>query len=864
MVRHAYSTMVILAVVVHTMLATAQPIYTHVGPIALNANEDPTHPTVNVVDTTTLNNGNIVIVYQRSNASGHADSYYRGINPTDLSTLFVGKVYGGADFTTGGQNPNVRGVSAIDDGGFVVTGVPAPAWSTTWLERYDANGVVQGAPIDNMLPSSSAFYLEKLSNGNLLTISGCYASIFTSNGTVIVNALSLVPSCPHGTQSTYKPFAGGFVFNRGSQISTWSNTAQLLVGPIGFPGGAYPEFTPVILDNNQRVVVSSHGFTGAGFFRVYNLTDLQPISPTITYPQGYTRFMAGFGDGTQFVTSYIDRMEVFDMDGNSVSQLLIGNEPKRLFIGISTAEDWIGLEEQGGPPSINAARYSLNPPPPECDCTASALTTDYTQDRVPDAAQDAFATIALNESTWEVEFTVHNVRKITNGHVLAASVNPRATAASAFTGVVSSFSAGALWNPANCTLNGIDTPASNLGITVTAAYNCTRSYRIVYSLVNTANQNAHCQLVADADDLRVGCHLILSSVRAYDLTEPTAFLTSETSFTANITLPRNLNNNVSDLLYATLAKCNVLNFPEFAIDCRVPGLWNFETTFSVAQNIDNWIDASSCVQSQTAVATFVRCGLNSVPVAGYTEASANVTATVAGTSETLTFSLEYTLPRAASATASASLQNFIISIGMLNEKYYYAGADRATLYIHVFDTSRLQITQLDMFNANGQTYALADYPQFQLSQTNNATHFIIEFRPSAIRQDSAFYRNGPHGVNVSFLFTAASTSRRQMVSASTKSDGFVVFDNLRVQGDAAAAASNSDAASSSTAGAASASTAIIAAVAGVAVLAVGSIAAAVVINRRRRAGKTSEPAAEEQRTTPGDADCEVAVPEDQV
>ena len=46
------------------------------------------------------------------------------------------------------------------------------------------------------------------------------------------------------------------------------------------------------------------------------------------------------------------------------------------------------------------------------------------------------------------------------------------------------------------------------------------------------------------------------------------------------------------------------------------------TTFTVSENID-WIDENSCVQSRTADATFIRCGLNSVPVGLYTEAVAN-------------------------------------------------------------------------------------------------------------------------------------------------------------------------------------------------------------------------------------------------
>ena len=477
-------------------------------------------------------------------------------------------------------------------------------------------------------------------------------------------------------------------------------------------------------------------------------------------------------------------------------------------------------------------------PAASCSCPLS-LTVDYQQDRVPDAAKNAFATIALNENTWEVEFDVHDVLSITNGHIIVGKPNTRETAATAFGPLVQAYSATELWNPpADCTLGANDQPVSTSGVTVVyQPSNCTRRYRIVYSLVNAGNQNTQrCTLDQSGDDLSVTCNLTLSSVRAYDLTEPTAFLSSETSFSASITLPRNLNNNVSDLLYATLAKCNVLNSPDFAIDCRVPGVWNFDTTFAVSQNIPDWINAASCASTTTTVATFVRCDLNSVPVTGYTEANANVTATVSGSNgQQLTFSLEYTLPRAASATASASLQNFIVSIGMLNEKYYYAGADRATLLIETFDTSRLAITQLEMFNANGQVYDLRGYPQFQLSESNNATHFIIEFRPSAIRQDSAFYRNGPHGVNVSFLFTAASTSRRQL---NLQEGGNVVVNGIRVKGEATASAASPSGSSGGSAGSpAVSSTVIIAAAAGVAVLAVGAIAAAVIVSKRRGAAR---------------------------
>ena len=492
--------------------------------------------------------------------------------------------------------------------------------------------------------------------------------------------------------------------------------------------------------------------------------------------------------------------------------------------------------------------------PLSCDCSAG-LGVDYTSDRVPDASKQATTSISLNETTWEVVFTVSNVLHLKEGHVIAGKPNTRQTAEAAFTPLVSAWDAAALWKPENCTVGPLDTPASGQGITVTKDSNCVKTYQMVFSLVDASKQNGHCTLVANADDLAIGCHVILTSTRAYDLTEPTAFLSSETSFTANITLPRNLNNQVSDLLYATLAKCNVLNSPDFAIDCRAPGIWNFRNTFAVAQNIPDWIDASSCAHSTTAAATFVRCALtNGVPVAGYTEAAANITATIDGGArdgEQLTFSLEYTLPRLSSATASASLQNFIVGVSMLNEKYYYAGADRATILVEVFDTSRLQITQLDMFNANGQVYSLSQYPQFQLAQSNNATHFSIEFRPSAIRQDSAFYRNGPHGVNISFLFTAASNRRQMIVAQANNADGYVTVTNINVQGPTSVGTGNAAAGAASSANSAASSSVLIAVLAGVAVLSVGTLVAVVVVVRRRRSLTAPQAAADDKASSTG-------------
>ena len=532
---------------------------------------------------------------------------------------------------------------------------------------------------------------------------------------------------------------------------------------------------------------------------------------------------------------------------NSLSQYC-GEEVLTFFFSGGTGMHRVTVTPTEPAPCAILTPAPPSPVPPVCDCAADQLTADYTSDRIPDAAKDAYTTIVLNEATWEVVFTVHNVRHISNGHVIAGKVDTQTTAQTAFTPLISAWDANELWNPQNCTAGAIDTPASNLGITVTKNFNCFKTYEMTFSLVDSNKQNQHCQLVATADDLAIGCNLILSAVRAYDLTEPTAFLSAETSFTANITLPRNLNNNVSDLLYATLAKCNVLNEPDFVLDCRIPGLWTFATTFAVSQST-NWIDASTCVQSQTAVATFVRCGLNNIPVGVYTEVSANITATETNRNEQMRFSIDYTLPRASSATASASLQNFILSIFMLNEKYYYAGADRATILIETFATSRLEITQLDMFNANGQVYSLRAYPQFQLSETSNATHFIIEWRPSAIRQDSEFYRNGPHGVNVSFLFTAAS-NRRRMIAA-TDADGVVTVNNIRVavpQSDSAA----NDADAASNVAVEAPPTVLIVVIASVAVIAVGSIIAVLTVVRRRRAAHKFPEEATVQGSEPGE------------
>ena len=502
----------------------------------------------------------------------------------------------------------------------------------------------------------------------------------------------------------------------------------------------------------------------------------------------------------------------------------------------------------------------------DCNCTGTELTADYTQDRVPDALKDAYSEIVLNRDTWQVEFYVKNVRKISNGHVLTGSADTRKTAVEAFAPLTAPFNQSDLWTNPTCNLSAIDTPVASQGINLTTHYDCTREYQIIFSLVDASKQNQHCELNLVDEEILVNCSITMTAVRAYDATESTAFLAVESRFTGAVVMPNELQYEVADIMYATLAKCSVLNGPIFAIDCRVPGLWTFGSTFSAVSNLPDFIDAASCVQSQTTspAATFVRCGLNSVPVGVYTEVDANVSATIVtpppqsqNVTGSLIFSLQYTLPRAASATASASLQNFIESIGMLNEKYYYAGADRATMYIQTFDTSRLGITQLEMFNANGQVYNLRGYPQFQLTETSNATHFIIEWRPSAIRQDSAFYRNGPHGVNVSFLFTAA-PSRRQMV-VSSANEGSVTVNGLRVEAvDARDGGlfgapennnNNNNGATAADAAATGASTVgIIAGVAAACVVAIVVIVAAIVAVNRRKVAESEPQAAVEEIT----------------
>ena len=509
--------------------------------------------------------------------------------------------------------------------------------------------------------------------------------------------------------------------------------------------------------------------------------------------------------------------------------------------------------------AIMAVLFAAQGQAQNCSCP-SALDVDYTSDIIPDAAKDAYTTIVLNENTWEVEFTVHNVLHLNNGHVVANKLDTRIPAAGAFAAFVEAFTASELWSPPNCSVGTIDTPASSLGIEVTRYDNCTKSYKMIFSLVNPAKQNYHCQLVADADDLNIGCSLILSSTRAYDLTESSAFLSAETAFTANITLPRNLNRNVSDVFLATQAKCNVLNAPDFAIDCRIPGRWNFKNNFTVNQNIPDWVNPGSCRQSQTPVATFLRCDLNSVPVTEYTEASANITASIEGANEDITFSVDYTLPRRSNSTASGSLQDFIVSIGMQGEKYFYAGGDRVTMIIETYATERLTITDLAMFNSQGQVYKLRDYPQFQLRESSNSTHFIIEFRPSAIRGDSNFYRQGPHGVNISFQFNAASNRRQQ------EGAGFVVFDGINIRPDEAAIENvpgeaspitnptSGDSVTSPTAQGSS-STTIVAIIACAVVLIVGAIAAAVYARTRTQIADAKSPHKEPEVET---------VPENQV
>ena len=483
-------------------------------------------------------------------------------------------------------------------------------------------------------------------------------------------------------------------------------------------------------------------------------------------------------------------------------------------------------------------------PIPVCACAAS-VDVDYNIDLVPDATADAYASISLDESNFNVVFEVFNVKHLTRGHVIAGKLNTRTNATSAFEPMVASYDPTELWVPKTCVLGGLDVPNPSLDIVATRYANCSRSYRTTFSLVNPAARNSYCQLITQQDDIIVSCHLTITSTRAYDSTEPSAFLAAESGFTGNITLPRNLHTNVTDLLSATLAKCDVLEAPQFSVDCRIPGHWNFDGAFTVAQNIPNWINASSCGFTHAASATFIHCSLSGVPVSAYTTAEANISATVAGTSEQITFSLQYTLPRLFTAAVSGSLSNFIVTAGLLNEKYYYAGSDRATLFVEVFDTSRLSISQLDLFNDNGQIYALRENPEFALVETTNATHFFVEFRPSAIRRDSAFYRFGPHGVNLSFVFTAATNRRQMQLTQRQGSDGYVRFDDLNIADPGAAPEDGNDvpAGNAPAAGPTGGSVPVItiAIIGGSLVLAMLLLSVTIVIKHRRKMNAESYP-----------------------
>ena len=140
------------------------------------------------------------------------------------------------------------------------------------------------------------------------------------------------------------------------------------------------------------------------------------------------------------------------------------------------------------------------------------------------------------------------------------------------------------------------------------------------------------------------------------------------------------------------------------------------------------------------------------------------------------------------------------------------------------DTDRLVITDLGLFNADSpvQTYDLRTNAEFETVETKNATFFVVTFYPARILRDSNFYRHGPHGVNVTFLFTAA----RHQQAGDT---GVVTYSGVAIK---APAASEQQGAASSTSSS-SASTTIVAIASGAALVALVAIAAVVVILRKR-------------------------------
>ena len=827
----------------------------------------------NALDIALSDNGMIAVGMITVNAQFFKTAYVSFIDFATGQILHAAQVV--RDLVT---PSHVGSIAALPGGYFAVSIYP-----NAFIKIYNAitAAVVSSFSIPNRGPRE--VLVATLSNGDFVVYGAefnnggtCWFQIYTgiANPQLVGSEIS-ISSC---WRPTVAAFPGGFVaagsFSSSSltRLAKFANDGSTIQGwTAAHADCAIAETVHAVLlrDGLHFVLAGVTNNYGTALTCMFQLSDLVKVGTTVSRPllvsspSRYVRVVPYLTNQYIMIHRNVTATsaEPFHINGSSAGAVY--QYPHGCLHSESRYQGVLGAVASGLDQFITADRCwadqvvvtstTTAPPPtpepptpsPTCACP-TGLTTDYTSDRIPDACKYAYTTITLNENAWEVVFTVHNVLHVFNGHVIAAKLSTRETAQTAFAPYVSAWYAPEQWNPPTCTLGSIDTPASTLGIAVDRSFNCTKNYTVTYSLVDTLKQNSHCQLVADATDFHVGCALTLSSVRAYDLTEPTAFLSSETTFIANITLPRNLNNNVSDLLYATLAKCNVLNEPFFAVDCRIPGSWTFAPTFTVTQNI-NWIDAASCTQTQANGATYVRCGLLGIPVGVYTEASANITATETNRNEQMSFSIVYALPRASSATASASLQNYIESVGMLNEKYYYAGADRATISIATFDTSRLSITQLEMFNSAGQSYNLRGYPQFQLTESNNATHFIIEFRPSAIRQDSAFYRNGPHGVNISFLFTAAgNTNRRQMAIASAP-DGYITIENIRVQGEqpsaGASASQAAGAAPSATTGIVSSTVIVIAALVAVCVVIVGVIAAVLMTRRRQRNNGCEEDAA---------------------
>ena len=175
----------------------------------------------------------------------------------------------------------------------------------------------------------------------------------------------------------------------------------------------------------------------------------------------------------------------------------------------------------------------------ECFCP-NAKTVDYMKDTTPNAGENAYATIEIDKKTWEVDFKVHNVVPLTNGHIVAGKLDTHADdVATAFKGFVSSYDPQGLWNPNNCELSGIDVPSTQLGVEVERNSDCSRTYTVRYSLVDASKQNTkRCTMHKNGDGqlTKLSCDLTLSSVRAYDMTSPSEFLVYESYFTANLDL----------------------------------------------------------------------------------------------------------------------------------------------------------------------------------------------------------------------------------------------------------------------------------------------------------------------------------------